>query len=370
MLGVEASNISSQSVTSLSNYTIFNYTDDEYACLDLHESDMVLLISNYIFVYTATCLVFLGLFGNCLSFIVFSFGELKELPTTVHLMMLSLSDSAYLLCVFLTKVITELRCIHFPESKIDFFNRNSIGCKMLQLFLDLFSDMSSCLILIFTIERFISISFPVLYRKWFTIKRARIVGVVTLLFITICIAPYHMLFIGRPHGLDICSVLPEHEKILTVLYMTEATVFRIVPVILITILNIAITTNVKRFTRHLRQSSARTRNRETRHNQLTVLLLLVSFSYIVMYLPELVYFVLLRLIEAKVLMFKTRSMSMFHTFSRILYISGFAINFVLYTIGCKVFRYQLHRIICLKCRISLKDAEKRGRNTTVEMQLI
>ena len=350
-----------------------NFSAHEYACFEmLHQDDDVILTTYIIFVYTSTCLVFLGLAGNTLSFIVFSSGELKELPTTVHMLMLSLSDSAYLLCVFFTKILTTLRCLHLPESYIDFFNRDAVSCKTLQLLLDVFNDLSSCLILIFTVERFISIRFPVLYRESFTIKRARIAGVVCLVFITLCIAPYHMMFIGRPYGYDVCSVLPYRAQLFTVLYMTEATVFRIVPVFVIAVLNVGIATNVKRFTtRHLRrQMSVRTRHRETKNNQLNVLLLLVSTSYIVMYLPELVHFVLWRLDIDGIISVAERPMSMLHSFSRILYISGFAINFVLYTIGCKVFREQLKSIICSRWKMLCKAAGARGRFPTVEMQLI
>ena len=354
----------------------YNYSSHEYACFGLERSDPMMFISYNVFTYTATCLVFLGLFGNSLSFIVFSSGELKELPTTVHLLMLSLSDSAYLLCVFFTKIITKLRCLHFPESRVDFFNRETISCKLLQLLLDLFSDTSSCLILIFTVERFISIRFPVIYREKFTIIRARIAGVATLLFITLCIAPYHMLYIGRPMGFDVCSVLPAHEDILLALYMTEATLFRIVPVFVIAILNIGIATNVKRFTaRQLRrQMSVRTRHRESKNNELNIILLLVSVSYIVMYLPELVHFVLWRLDSDKIIEIDPTYMSLLHTFSSLLYISAFAINFVLYTIGCKVFREHLSSIISTKWKLFCKTAGKRGSSARdmhpVEMQLI
>jgi len=67
--------------------------------------------------------------------------------------------------VFLTADLTLLRCLHFPKSQFDIFNRSSFWCKLLQYLVDLFSDFSSCLILAFTVERCIAAYVPTHFKR-------------------------------------------------------------------------------------------------------------------------------------------------------------------------------------------------------------
>lgn len=67
--------------------------------------------------------------------------------------------------VFLTKVLTILRCLHFPDARFDVANHSSFWCKLLQYLSDLFSDYSTCLIFAFTVERSIAAYLPTQFKR-------------------------------------------------------------------------------------------------------------------------------------------------------------------------------------------------------------
>ncbi len=94
--------------------------------------------------------------------------------------MLAVSDSLYLVSVFLAKVLIHLRCFYMDEIGIDIYNRSDITCTILQHLMDVFSDYSPCLILIFTIERFFAVATPLRVKDICTIPRAKVVCFVTL----------------------------------------------------------------------------------------------------------------------------------------------------------------------------------------------
>ena len=329
----------------------------DYACVFL-EDPWDVLVSHKIYIFVSLFFVLIGLVGNALSIVVFSSGEMRKVSSNTYLLMLAISDSMYLLSVFFTKILTTLRCMFFHNTEADIFNRSVFFCKFLQYLLDLFSDYSTCLILAFTVERFVAVYLPMKFKEICTVKRARLSCLVILFIVAVFIAPYHILFIGRYHNYNVCTVLMEHESKFTILYMVEALVFRIIPVIVIAVLNVFIIVKVSRVTRdRKRRASSKTtcannnkKNRakkEDKSLQLTIMLILVSTSYVLLYIPVLVHFVLYKLQRSKIILTMSQdAMLIAQNYTRVLYVSGFAINFFLYTMSGRVFREQLEMILC------------------------
>lgn len=85
---------------------------------------------------------------------------------------------------------------------------------------------------------------------------------------------------------------------------------------------------------------------EDRNLQLTMILILVSMSYVVAYVPVLLHFVLYKLYLSKVIIVEGNWLDIMGNCSKALYISGFAINFFLYTMSGRVFRDQLKNLLC------------------------
>lgn len=100
---------------------------------------------------------------------------------------------------------------------------------------------------------------------------------------------------------------------------------------------------------------------EDRNLQLTMILILVSMSYVVAYVPVLLHFVLVKLSLSKTITVDGNWLDIMGNFSKALYISGFAINFFLYTVSGRVFRDQLKNLLC---RPFSSVASKRNGTTT------
>ena len=152
-------------------YSITTYMDNEYV-----------LTSHQIYLYASLTFVVIGLIGNALSVMVFSSKPMRNISSNFYLLMLAISDSFYLISVFLAKILTTLRCFHFKEYPLDVFNRSDFMCRLLQYMLDLFSDYSSCLILAFTMERVIAVYLPLKFKEICTLRRAKI-ACLMLLFV-------------------------------------------------------------------------------------------------------------------------------------------------------------------------------------------
>ena len=351
--------------TTFSTNASNNSAVPDYACFSITEDPQVIL-ANRIYLYTSLVFVLFGLIGNTLSVLVFSSEGMRVISSNFFLLMLALSDSFYLISVFLAKLLATLRCLHFVDTQADILNQSNILCKLLHFFSDLFSDYSSMLILCFTIERVIAVYLPLKFKEICTLRRAKITSLSLLFAIVILIAPYHFIMIGLHEEFAVCIVSLEWEVEFTVAYMVEALIFRIVPVFVIAVLNIFIIVRVTEVAQikkrrkanqsamnnahqcatELQNGVRKKQRREDKSMQLTVMLILVSTSYILAYLPVLIHFVLWKLMRSDVITLSESGMEIGQKYTSTLYIAGFAINFFLYTIGGKIFRDQLRDILC------------------------
>ncbi|KAK2145249.1 hypothetical protein LSH36_692g00003 [Paralvinella palmiformis] len=340
--------------TSANNTTLLNGTSA--TCFILNDPPEVVL-THKISLYSCMLFVVVGVIGNALSIVVFTNKNMRTMSSNTYLLALAFSDSLYLVSVFFADVLKNLKCFYFPAIPLDVVNNSSVVCQLSQYFLDLFSDYSTCLILVFTIERFIAVYLPVRFKQLCTLRRARITCIGVFAVIASFIAPYHVLYMGLytdelGRVYNYCSIKGvEYERPFMILYVTESVLFRIVPVFAIAVVNVFIIVRVTRVSREHRKRIAasgkpnkRTR-KEEKNLQLTIMLILVSTSYVLLYLPVLVTFVIDYLKRSEAIEISQHDMLMASDYTRALYVSGFAINFFLYTISGRVFREQLQLIL-------------------------
>lgn len=366
------------------------------SCYMSHSEDARVLLSLRVFFFASVACVFVGLTGNSISVIVFSSKEMQATSSNVYLLTLAASDSVYLVSVFASRTLTTMRCWYFPSVPADIVNRSTAACVLFQYLCDLFSDYSACLILFFTVERGVAVFLPIKFKELFTVCRARMSCLVLLVTIAACIAPYHAVCMGVIVQYHVCTVRAEHEDVFSILYVVEMAIFRVVPVFVIAILNIFIIVRVTRLTQakwkrrklslakaaaaseavgqegnqrggsiagislhHLTTKKKRSMKTHEKNIQLTVVLILVSTSYVLLYIPALVHFVLQKLILSGFIEVDQTNVHIFGNYSKSLYVSGFAINFFLYTVSGRVFRDQLKALLCPRVPLN-----RRGTRTT------
>ncbi len=333
------------------------YVDPDYPCLTITDETMY---SHMIHLYASLACVIVGLIGNMLSVLVFSSKDMWPIASNFYLLMLAVSDSMYLLSVFLGRTLTTLRCLYFNDKRIDIINRNAIFCKLFQFMLDLFSDYSTCLIMAFTIERYIACYLPLRYKELCTVWRAKMYCFMILIFIAICIAPSHFLCMDIHDHFDVCIIQPAYETIFFILYVIEMLIFRIIAVLIIIVLNIFVLIKVtkvqkanKRRSSKARHIKNKTKRHEHHNKQLTIILILISTTYTILFIPVVVTFVLWKLARSNMVVLSIHHLYIAKTFAETLYVLGFTINFFLYAVSGRTFRKQLKLILCQSCHPKL-----------------
>lgn len=169
------------------------------------------------------------------------------------------------------------------------------------------------------------------------------------------------------------------------MYLAELITLRVVPVVTIALLNALIVSRVTRITRDRKRrrrhiplitvntagtttahcspspvlagatSAARSSrgsqraSLDERNLQLTIILILVSTTYVLFYLPVLGHFVLSKMKRSGIVDIGFTFLDVFGNYAKALHVAGFAINFLLYTVSGRVFREQLVTLIC-RCR--------------------
>jgi len=342
------------------------------SCQSTGNNDPAVMLSIRINFVAILTFIVIGLVGNTLSMLVFSSREMQGVSSNVYLLTLAASDSFYLISVFLSHTLTTIRCWYFIDSELDIVNRNDVSCILLQYLCDVFSNNSTCVILAFTVERAVAVFKPMRYKELCTVARARFACVLIFIVIAASIAPYHVQFMGVLVGYGVCTILWEHEAIFYVFYVVEMCIFRLVPVAIIAVINAFIIHRVTSLARTKRQwtagagrgsqasaaaapkeknhqssqPSARKTHAEDRNLQLTIILILVSSSYVLAYIPVLMHFVMMKMYVSATGIVSREALTIVGNYSKALYVAGFAINFFLYTVSGRVFRDQLKKIIC------------------------
>lgn len=238
--------------------------------------------------------------------------------------------------------------------------------------------------------------------------------------IAVAICPYHVIMMQLYVEYSVCAIVQFYDEMFAVLYVVETVTLRVAPVAAIAVLNAFIIGRVTRLTRdknrrrrqlalkstgtgtangngtdclrlvvtedagHSSASQQHCQQNHHQHNshpkpkkdqqaqhrrgsiddrnlQLTIILILVSSSYILAYLPVLIHFVMVKMKMNKWIATSEETLTIFGNYGKTAYIGGFAINFFLYTMSGRVFRDQLCGMLCSRRAATGRD--KRGPNS-------
>ena len=327
-----------------------------YACehLFVDESSDVILMAK-ICLYICVILLPIGVIGNSVNIVVV-YRYLRKHSSSVYILVLAVSDSMFLILSFLGPFMRTLKCFHFRDTKLDFVNFNDIACKLVYFVGNVFNDYSSLLILCFTIERCVAVYKPMKVHKIFTIRRTKMLCLLLLLFTMTLLAPYYLLTTGVKTNIPICTII-RWERESAYLYLIETMTFRVVPVIAIAALNICIICKVlgKEPIEQHRGTSSKDQNR-----QMTVLLILISTSYVVLYLPLLLNHILWTLWVNQIGSLSGKALHIVDGCAQTLNVAGFSINCYLYIIGSQMFRDNVRRTFS-SLRESINSLRKSNR---------
>lgn len=214
--------------------------------------------------------------------------------------------------------------------------------------------------------------FPIQFKDICTPLRAKCLCTILLLIIgsTIIYPNFTYIDLTVPNPNDtqsVCTIQRDVQEAHKRWYLAEMLIFRVIPIIFVAAINVCIIIKVKglkeernkrkRNIEHVLDKTGKTNGsgkknkvKEETATQLTIMLTVVSTSYVITYLPDLCLFIsegiLTKLYEPKKIPDVTmQRLIIADNAIRPLYILGFSINFFLYTVSGQAFRQQLKKIL-------------------------
>ncbi|CAD5112223.1 unnamed protein product [Dimorphilus gyrociliatus] len=213
--------------------------------------------------------------------------------------------------------------------------------------------------------------FPIKFKDLCTPLRAKYLCTALLLVIGPTIIYPNFSYIGLtdvPNATQtVCTIGIDSREAHKKWYLAEILIFRVVPIIFVAAINVCIIIKVKGLkdeknkrkrcrekvldkTDKASGSGKKNKVKEESATQLTIMLTVVSTSYVITYLPDLGLFIsegiLAKLYEPKDIPSVTMErLIIADNAIRPLYILGFSINFFLYTVSGDAFRQQLKKIL-------------------------
>ncbi|XP_071100698.1 probable G-protein coupled receptor B0563.6 [Haliotis cracherodii] len=297
-------------------------------------------------VYAPICSI-LGIVGNTLSFIVLLSSNMRNTTSYLYMAALSCTDTIVLILNILFMVTK------FPDQEI--FNRGTCG---LIFFLMYFSiHYNVFLMCTMTIERYIAVKFPLHAPKWITINKARILILVE--FIVAFSLDVHSFFtrqivVDPNTGVEKCTTPGETNTffVTKIWPWVDAVVYCYGPLTCLLVVNVLIITEVKRAGRMQREMTNKGAGEKTaadarsRERQVTVMLLSVSFTFLIFVTPMAVIIVVERYFWVQHNAHEQAQYHLVRTICNNMMYTNHALNFVLYCVGGKRFRDQFFAIFC------------------------
>lgn len=258
--------------------------------------------------YYTPILVYLGSFGNGISVYVFFGTKLRKLSSSYYLATLAVCDNLFLMSMF----VVWLRMVG-----LDLYNRDGV-CHLINYITGVCSFLSVWLVLAFTVERFVAVRYPLLRQSVCTVSRAKTAIIVLVLASLIIYSPQLL----ASTVTNTCNVHPEWRQIVNVFNYIDTVLTFLIPVVVITVLNVYISrtvwklASVRRRLTHRAAANAmplrkvsqshQAGNRARRcctvsQNKVTKMLLVVSTVCLCLHLPSYVMRVIADLIEVWVI---------------------------------------------------------------------
>ena len=304
--------------------------------------------------YAPPVLLILGTLGNAFSVVVLTRKSMRRRSTYFYLTVLAVTDTVVLYVGLLRLWLGEL-------TGEDVRNTTDWACKVISFFGYALSDFSAWLIIAVTVERWLAVCLPLRATRFCTREKA--VRVVIALFVILLLINCHFFWtvhiVHIPHGEDFiphCEAADQFRTLIDGVWpWMDAFIYSFLPFVTILLLNTLIIRKVLRakHNRRVLQFCGRGKTLEvqqpfsaTDSGRTTIMLLTVSFSFLVTTLPMNVTLIATRFLAPNIqdlgVMVVYR---LVRTIMELLMYVNHSINFYLYCAAGRKFRDQLVRLI-------------------------
>ncbi|ELU07173.1 hypothetical protein CAPTEDRAFT_216537 [Capitella teleta] len=237
----------------------------------------------YLMNYAAGVIIFIGVLGNLLTIGVMMSQDFRRSPSSLVLSALALADTGNL-------VTGLMRWWLFYSFDLAIRDTSSAACKTHMFFTYFFGELSPAILIALTMERFVSVYYPLRCREICSKRRLGI----GLIFVTITYALinsyYIFLFALLPisTGQVFCQLNPRYKKVNAAWYWVDSTLYAFLPFVIIFTGNILIAKKLMK-AQQSRDTMA-TKSKKGRQS-LTPMLMTVSWCFLFLNLPSCIYFI-------------------------------------------------------------------------------
>lgn len=307
--------------------------------------------------YWLPVIVSVGFVCNLLSLLVVLQRQNRHISCCLYMAALAVCDNVVLLFGAHYYLTTE-----FLNTGIQLW-----ACKIEVWLIQTCSLTCTVMVICMTVDRLVVVKFPLKASIWCSTRRAKItVPLVTVLSL-IYTVPY--VFSARVLGGRYCIATETDNSFAKGYTWLNILLNAVIPFFCLITMNVTILTGIRGHQQEVAtfqgQISGRSwKSRSSKQGQLTAMLLLVSFTFILLTLPQYIRYTLFLIIDnQKDADTYATFMLLYHVTNK-LFLTNSAVNFFLYCIGGSKFRAVLKRI-CIRKKKPQKGAESQDSDSNI-----
>ena len=293
-------------------------------------------------------IVLVGIPGNILSFLIMKSRRFRNKSYSRYLCTLAVFDSLVLVAKLLARVDGFLTYNGQPSLYVNF---GDAGCKIFQFVEHVCYLMSSWLVLCMTLERFIAVNYPL--KKDNLCKPRYAVSVTLVVFAVMSYSQTFRLIILEQDEHGDCVAPQRYQAVFVALhiYLYQLVLQFMLPALLILICNLIILYKIRRlkfkFAHQSVQQAQYSQPNYTRRNKTTCMLLIVSFSYVVALLPQVLLSLIIHVsihVNTDLARYMFQNLNDVRQLLELVSELNYGINFYIYVLSGAQFRYELRHI--------------------------
>ncbi|ESP01928.1 hypothetical protein LOTGIDRAFT_172301 [Lottia gigantea] len=289
----------------------------------------------------------IGLLGNGLNILVLRHKHMKGISTNFYLFILCVADVTYLI---LTLCLSFIHCRNTYQPITAFY-----FIVYARPITDLAGNVAVWITVAFTIERYIGVSSPIKGKVWCTVRKAKIISFITILFCIINTFPefFETKIVSLQNGGHRCepTIFSGYSSYQIGYYWWFVSIFTFIPFSFLFVFNALLIRTLLEASKNRKQllhwesKKASVKNRREQH-KMTLMLVTIVIIFLLCQLPWTVLLLYRTYLSERGLPQPMNDIRVAGNICNLLVQLNASVNFYLYSFFSRKFRRTLRRILC------------------------